>query len=219
MQKHYLHLDALTIRSTENDFVNDSIIKIKLPRTVRLALLLMGIIMFFCLHGCASKSTVSYIPHGQVSKPVSHPDENEEITEALKEYYMSWQGTQYIYGGLSHNGVDCSGFTLLTYRELFGQRLPRTVREQVEEGVRVSKASLQPGDLVFFKTGLFQKHVGIYLEDDLFIHASSSKGVTISSLNNIYWQKRFWQAQRVQPEADLEMLSSGIRQQTVAADY
>ena len=123
--------------------------------------------------------------------------ENEEITEALREYFIRWQGTRYRYGGLSHTGVDCSGLTLITYRELFGKNLPRTVKEQVKKGKKISKASLQAGDLVFFKTGIFQKHVGIYLEDDLFIHASGSKGVTISSLNNEYWQKRYWQAQRI----------------------
>ncbi len=162
---------------------------------------------------------LSTFPTEKAPESVSQLEENEAITEALKEYYISWQGTRYTYGGLSHNGVDCSGFTLLTYKELFGQDLPRTVKEQVKEGVKISQASLQPGDLVFFKTGLFQKHVGIYLEDDLFIHASRSKGVTISSLQNLYWQKRFWQAQRLQPEADLEILSSGIREQTVAVDY
>lgn len=199
--------------------LNDSIIKFNRPAVVRINVMLVIVTILCYLNGCTGKTTVIYIPHGESTKPVSQLEENEDITEALKEHYISWQGTRYTYGGLSHNGVDCSGFTLLTYKDLFAQDLPRTVKEQVKEGVRISQASLQPGDLVFFKTGLFQKHVGIYLEDDLFIHASSSKGVTISSLQNLYWQKRFWQAQRLQPEADLDMLSSGIGEQTVAADY
>jgi hypothetical protein len=199
--------------------VNDSIIKFKLPGMVRIILLLALIAIHCCLNGCAGKTTVIYIPLEEGSKSVSQLEENEDIAEALKEYYISWKGTRYAYGGLSHSGVDCSGFTLLTYKELFGQDLPRTVKGQVKKGVKISRASLQPGDLVFFKTGLFQKHVGIYLEDDLFMHASRSKGVTISSLQNLYWRKRFWQAQRLQPDADLEILSSGIREQTVAVDY
>jgi hypothetical protein len=203
----------------ENDWVNDSIIKFKRPGVVRINVMWVLVTILCCLNGCTGKTTVIYIPQEENTRPVSQLEEMEDVTEALKEYYISWQGTRYIYGGLSRNGVDCSGLTLLTYKELFGQDLPRTVKEQVKEGVRISQGSLQPGDLVFFKTGRFQKHVGIYLEDDLFIHASRSKGVTISSLQNLYWQKRFWQAQRLQPEADLEMLALGTREQTVVADY
>ncbi len=106
-------------------------------------------------------------------------------------------GTRYKHGGISRNGVDCSGFTLVTYKELFGSELPRTVREQVQKGAVVDKDLLQPGDLVFFKINVFQKHVGIYLEDDLFVHASLSSGVMVSRLNDAYWKKRYWQAKRI----------------------
>ncbi len=175
----------------------------RLPRAVRDTLLLIVLLSFCCLCGCSTKSRVVYAPQDScnsrvgVSQPGTDLDENEEITQALREYFTRWQGTRYRFGGLSHNGVDCSGLTLITYKELFGKNLPRTVKEQIKKGKMISKDSLQPGDLVFFKTGIFQKHVGIYLEDDLFIHASGSKGVTISSLNNEYWQKRYWQAQRL----------------------
>lgn len=181
--------------------MQDKQVKIRLPRAVRGTLLLLVLVSFCCLGGCSTKNTVMYLPpddansNAEMNQPKSPADEN--ITEALKEYFVRWQGTRYRYGGLSHKGVDCSGLTLLTYKELFGKNLPRTVREQLKQGKKISKASLQAGDLVFFKTGLFQKHVGVYLEDDLFIHASGSKGVTISSLNNEYWQKRYWQAQRL----------------------
>lgn len=184
--------------------MNDISMKMKLPSTVRLTLLMLVIAFLYCLSGCASQKTVTCIPYEELSEPiipqlVQNEDlvQDEDITEALREYFTSWQGTRYRYGGLSRKGVDCSGFTLLTYREFFKKSLPRTVREQVEEGTKISKASLQAGDLVFFKTGIYQKHVGIYLEDDFFIHASRSNGVMISSLSNRYWQKRFWQAQRL----------------------
>jgi probable lipoprotein NlpC len=199
-------------------------VKIKLPSTVGvvpLLLMVIGVLLF--LNGCASQHTVTYIPHKEPrqqvesDRSVSH-DSREDVTEALKEYFVSWKGTRYRYGGLSHNGVDCSGFVLLTYQDVFGKDLPRTVREQVKEGTKISKASLQAGDLLFFKTGRFQKHVGIYLEDDLFIHASQSKGVIISSLNNVYWKKKFWQAHRLHPEDDTKKLSFEMAQQTVPAD-
>ncbi len=182
--------------------MNDITIKMRLPSTVRVTFLLLVTVQFFCLGGCATKGTVVYDPEDSYSssagsKSIRQPGDNEEITEALKEYFIRWQGTRYRYGGLSRNGVDCSGLTLITYKELFGKNLPRTVKEQVKKGKKIPKTALRAGDLVFFKTGLFQEHVGIYLEDDLFIHASDAEGVTISSLNNEYWQKRYWQAQRL----------------------
>ena len=182
--------------------MNDITVKMSLPRAVRI-MMLMVILSFCCLCGCSTKSTVIYSPNegcdssAGMNQQLTDQSDNEEITEALKEYFARWQGTRYRYGGLSHNGVDCSGLTLITYKELFGKNLPRTVKEQIKKGKKIAKDSLQAGDLIFFKTGIFQKHVGIYLEDDLFIHASGSKGVTISSLNNEYWQKRYWQAQRI----------------------
>ncbi len=180
--------------------MSDITVKMRLPSTIHAILSLIVLSFFICLNGCASKTTVIYVPNEDCSKPMpqlSQLDKNQEIAEALREYFVNWEGTRYIFGGLSHNGVDCSGFTLLTYRELFRKDLPRTVQEQVAEGTKISKAALQAGDLVFFKTGLYQEHVGIYLENDLFIHASRSKGVTISNLNNLYWQKRYLQAQRI----------------------
>lgn len=198
--------------------MNDIAVKMKKSSTVGVALTLMVIAFFLCLNGCSSKHTVTYIPHEKPGNSGPQFDPDEDVTEALKEYFASWQGTRYRYGGLSHSGVDCSGFVLLTYKDVFGKDLPRTVRAQAKEGSKISKASLQAGDLLFFKTGRYQKHVGIYLEDDLFIHASQSKGVIVSSLNNVYWKKKFWQAHRLQPEEDLEKLSLGIVQQIVPAD-
>lgn len=120
-------------------------------------------------------------------------------TDQLLEYFKSWQGVGYKYGGVSSKGVDCSGLTLRAYKELYGVNLPRTVVEQSKQGVRVEKSSLRPGDLVFFKTGRSARHVGIYLGENMFIHASRSKGVIQSSLNNVYWRTRYWQAKRLEP--------------------
>ena len=186
------------------DYMHEITTKIRLPRAVRVTLILMAMLSLF---GCSTKNTVIYVPHdfanssAEIDQPIPQPDGKEEITQALRKYFGQWQGTRYRYGGLSHKGVDCSGLTLITYKKLFGKNLPRTVKEQAQKGKKIAKAALQPGDLIFFKTGLFQKHVGIYLEDDLFMHASGSKGVIISSLNNEYWNKRFWQAQRYIPSS------------------
>ncbi len=100
---------------------------------------------------------------------------------------------------LTPRGVDCSGFVVRTFRDKFALQLPRETREQAEIGTRIDKRDLLPGDLVFFKTGSGESglHVGIYDTDNQFIHASTSQGVTRSSLDNVYWNKKFWQARRI----------------------
>lgn len=98
---------------------------------------------------------------------------------------------------MSKRGIDCSGFVYLTYRKKFGIDLPRSTDLQSALGKKVAQNNLQAGDLVFFKTGLFQKHVGIFLENRKFVHVSTRKGVVISSLDERYWSKSYWLAKRV----------------------
>ena len=101
--------------------------------------------------------------------------------------------------GMSRGGVDCSGFVLMTFRDKFDLQLPRETRMQAKIGTEIDKDELLPGDLVFFKTGSGESglHVGIYDTDNQFIHASTSRGVMRSSLDNVYWRKNFWQARRI----------------------
>lgn len=131
----------------------------------------------------------------QSSAAVSLAD-SQRVKQALKTHYSRWQGTPYRPGGMGKTGVDCSGFTLVTYHQLFGLNLGRSTEDQLQHGIPVPRDDLRPGDLVFFKTGFFKKHVGIYLDQDLFLHASGSKGVTVSTLNLTYWRKAFWTARR-----------------------
>jgi cell wall-associated NlpC family hydrolase len=102
-----------------------------------------------------------------------------------------------IFGGMSKAGVDCSGFVFLTYRDRLGVELPRTTLHQLKTGSLVEPNELLAGDLVFFLTDGKTRHVGIYLNDDQFVHASKSKGVVVSSLSNNYWRETFWQARRI----------------------
>ncbi len=107
-------------------------------------------------------------------------------------------GVPYSHGGRSKEGMDCSGFTSLVYENAAHRLLPRTVDGQYRMGRAVETDSLQFGDLVFFDTtGESPSHVGIYIEDDLFAHASVSSGVTISSLESTYYRKRFVGARRI----------------------
>ena len=124
-------------------------------------------------------------------------DGNAQLAKALFAQYKSWQGVPYKLGGTSKNGIDCSAFVQKTFIEQFGLLLPRTTKEQAEFGSYVEATNLSTGDLVFFKTGFKARHVGIYLEQGQFLHASTSNGVMLSSLKNSYWQKAYWQARTV----------------------
>jgi peptidoglycan endopeptidase LytE len=113
----------------------------------------------------------------------------------------------YKFGGNSLLGIDCSAYVQKVY-SIAGIELPRTAREQFNEGKLVEKEELSIGDLVFFKTyASFPSHVGIYLGNNLFIHASSkSKKVTIDSLDTPYYAKRFIGAKRLLDLDNIESL-------------
>ena len=120
------------------------------------------------------------------------------IKQELYAQFSAWKFVNYSLGGLSKNGIDCSGLVYLTFRDRFGIELPRTTKQQLLSGKTIDdQADLKAGDLVFFKTGIWQRHVGIYLEQKKFLHVSTKKGVSISHLDNPYWRKRYWQAIRV----------------------
>jgi len=111
---------------------------------------------------------------------------------------VSYLGVPYQFGGASENGMDCSGFASTVYANAVRRTLPRLTRDQFRVGIEVLKYELQFGDLVFFNTtGRSPSHVGIYIEDDLFVHASVTSGVTISSLESTYYKRRFVGARRI----------------------
>ena len=114
----------------------------------------------------------------------------------LLQMHREWKGVPYRLGGNSKSGIDCSAFVQLTFKNQFSRQLPRTTEQQKNIGKSVSKGQLRPGDLVFFKTGWSSRHVGIYIADGQFLHASTSQGVMISSLHNSYWKQKYWLARR-----------------------
>ena len=110
----------------------------------------------------------------------------------------SYLGTPYVWGGTSPSGFDCSGLVQYVFKQS-GISLPRTTTEQVKLGTYVAKSDLRPGDLVFLQNTYRQgvSHVGIYIGDGQMIHASSSKGVVISSLSTSYYTEHYHSARRV----------------------
>jgi len=122
---------------------------------------------------------------------------NVSIKTKIMDQYAVWKGVRYRLGGSTKRGIDCSGFVQTTFREQFGLVLPRSSSEQRDIGAKVQRAKLRPGDLVLFHAGSTGRHVGIYLGNDQFVHASTTSGVMISSLSEDYWKKRYREARRV----------------------
>lgn len=157
---------------------------------VRWQPLLLLIILLLSVVGCQSTSKPD---HQDRLAAVDYPGAiaSTPSLALLYQQHANWQGTPYRLGGVNRDGIDCSAFVQITYRELFGIDLPRTTQDQFNIGQRISRRSLQTGDLVFFRNG---RHVGIYLENDQFLHASTSRGVKISNMNNQYWSRHYWRA-------------------------
>ncbi|RTE67785.1 glycoside hydrolase [Amphritea opalescens] len=123
--------------------------------------------------------------------------EDMAVRQRLLQHYQTWQGVPYRLGGTTKQGVDCSSFTQQAFQQQFGVQLPRTTADQAAEGMRVAGRSLQPGDLLFYRPGAKGRHVGIYVGRGEFLHASTSRGVMISRVDNPYWRQYFWQARRL----------------------
>ena len=119
------------------------------------------------------------------------------VNKRLIDSAFKYIGTPYMMGGTGNGVFDCSGFTMRMY-QMYGVNLPRTADVQYCVGTKVLFGKEQPGDLVFFETYLpGPSHVGIYIGEGKFIHASSSRGVTVSSLNQPYYSARYLGAKRI----------------------
>lgn len=127
---------------------------------------------------------------------------NRTIDGILNEA-ETYLGTPYRFGGLTRRGIDCSGFVLSVFGIAAGVNLPRVASAQSQEGEKVDKSNLQKGDLIFFSHGRGRiSHVGIVYDvtpegEVRFIHAATSKGVSISSLSDSYWSPKFRFAKRI----------------------
>ena len=110
-----------------------------------------------------------------------------------------WIGTPYRSGGQSRRGTDCSGFVRQVYKAAYGIDLPRNTDQQMDATSRVRRGKLREGDLVFFHGSRKRRvnHVGIYLKDGKFVHASTSRGVMVSRLDEDYWDEHWMRGGRI----------------------
>ena len=126
----------------------------------------------------------------------------EEIKNIhLFEVIDEWYGTRYCMGGTSKSCIDCSAFVQTLYSSVYGVTIPRTAKDQYASAKKISSVMLKEGDLLFYNTRGGVSHVGIYLQNNKFVHASTSGGVMISDMFETYYVKHFISAGRI---ADVE---------------
>lgn len=150
------------------------------------------------------KQWLSFVSEGESSTFTENGIRKDQIMESI----LGWLGTPYRFGGTSRKSIDCSAFTQTIFKEAAEIKLPRTARWQYTLGEKIENLDeLQFGDLIFFHTRSYARasHCGIYLGDNLFAHASSRYGVTVSSLESGYYNKRFIGGRRLTDEEIMQM--------------
>jgi lipoprotein Spr len=143
---------------------------------------------------CISSTTRFAAPRN-ANKSGQSFDTRSELIQAS----TSWMGCAYLFGGSSRNGIDCSGLVQQIFKQVFQIDLPRSTQQQYKKGIYVRRSALLAGDLVFFKNqrGAGIDHVGIYLGEGEFLHASTTEGVIISRLDEAYYRSRYAGARRI----------------------
>ena len=125
-------------------------------------------------------------------------DEKEVRNLKLYSFIDEWYGVPYKYAGTSKSGVDCSGFASLVYRDVYNRKIGGPAASIYMQCRGVSQKELREGDLVFFTIGTDKiSHVGVYLQNNKFVHASTKKGVIISDLEDAYYKKYFYKGGRL----------------------
>jgi lipoprotein Spr len=154
------------------------------------------LISIVLLIACAAKKKTSTLSNRKnieekYARLLSTPKDriaNTKLYAAIDD----WYGVKYQLGGKSKEGVDCSNLTAILYREAYNQAISGTAADLYRQSIKVKKDSLEEGDLVFFCThSTTVSHVGIYLQNNKFVHASSKAGVMISDLNEEYFVRYY----------------------------
>nr|WP_121273111.1 NlpC/P60 family protein [Pedobacter schmidteae] len=162
---------------------------LKRTLTGRFGLLMLLALLVFS--ACSSrKNTVKPNSAAKATEAMSHLKNKQ-----LYRFINDWTGVQYRLGGLDKRGVDCSGFALLLQKDIYGNELPRRSRDQADAVRTKSVDRLNEGDLIFFSFGGGAvDHVGVYLNNNFFVHASTTRGVVVDDLTIPAYQKAFVKA-------------------------
>lgn len=132
--------------------------------------------------------------------PLSNTNKDDQRNMLFYAELAGWLGTPYKYARMSKSGTDCSGFVYQVYKKMYKMDLPRSTSDLSKYKMKkIKKNKLETGDLLFFATGKKKKeitHVGIFLKNNQFIHASTSKGVIVNSLDENYYKKAYVNAKR-----------------------
>lgn len=166
--------------------------RINMKQSFSYIIVLLG--LMFCLSSChTSAPRLDYKALAQASVRLGM---DIELTDNHKLYVNAaeWIGTPYRAGGDSRHGTDCSGLVSQLYKKTYRMRLSRSTDGQLKESNKIARRNLREGDLVFFTSRSSRKkvaHVGIYLKDGKFIHASTSQGVIVSSLKEKYYTQHW----------------------------
>jgi lipoprotein Spr/probable lipoprotein NlpC len=137
------------------------------------------------LASCASRK------HTSDTKAARAADAMAKLkSKPLYRFINEWTGVRYKFGGMDKSGIDCSGFAYLLQRDIYGKTLPRISRDQANAIRKRSLNNLKEGDLIFFSFGgKAVDHVGVYLNGDFFVHASTSRGVIVDDLSLPAYQR------------------------------
>ena len=166
-------------------------------QTVSIKLALLAVFVFGLLFtSCRTQKTIVYNPAEvrQLSREMGFPIKNTDKDIPLYAEVSVWLGVPYRYGGMNRRGVDCSGLVNQIYKTVYKKTVARSTTDLDKSTKKISKKNLKAGDLVFFATTSNRKkisHVGIFLKDGYFAHASSSRGVIVSHLDESYY-RRTW---------------------------
>ncbi|MGV3547180.1 MAG: C40 family peptidase [Pedobacter sp.] len=148
-------------------------------------LLWICVILLSILASCGSRKTTSNTKAARAADAMANLK-----SKPLYRFINNWTGVRYKLGGLDKSGIDCSGFALLLQKDIYGKSLPRRSRDQADAVKKRSYNNLKEGDLIFFSFGGREvDHVGIYLNGDFFVHASTTRGVVVDDLTLPVYQR------------------------------
>lgn len=167
-------------------------------KTIHHIILLFGLVSI--LASCAASKSAAVNERESLSRKFGVEITKKDNIKLYKSV-SSWLGVRYKLGGTTKKGVDCSGFAGAIYKDVYGISLKRTVEDIYANSKKIRRGKLKEGDLVFFRTDEKRRkkpnHVGIYLKSGKFAHASTSKGIEINNLDNVFYKKAFIKGGRV----------------------